>query len=141
VLTPEEKKFNAMVPTRRGVQALLVEFTGTDGANPVAGLVLGTDGNLYGTTSSGGSGGGGTIFRLVMPRLSRLARQPAGNFLLTGTGPANEPYRLWAGTDFSLPFTSWTRVTNGFFDSNGNLSCTDVSATTNTSRFYRISVP
>jgi hypothetical protein len=119
----------------------LIEFIGTNGENPVTGLVFGTDGNLYGTTFSDEPGGGGTIFRLVMPRLSGMARQPAGSFLLTGTGPANEAYRLWAGTDFSLPFTSWRRVTNGFFESNGNLSCTDVSATTNSSRFYRISVP
>src|SRR5439155_9294749 len=30
-------------------------------------LVFGKDGNLYGTTDSGGSGGGGTFFRLNIP--------------------------------------------------------------------------
>ena len=37
---------------------------GDDGANPVAGLVIGKNGVLYGTTSSGGTSGGGTVFAL-----------------------------------------------------------------------------
>jgi uncharacterized repeat protein (TIGR03803 family) len=37
----------------------------SDGAWPVADLLLDTAGNLYGTTSSGGSGGGGTVFELT----------------------------------------------------------------------------
>ena len=36
-----------------------------DGSNPRAGLVQGTDGNFYGTTSAGGVGGGGTIFAIT----------------------------------------------------------------------------
>jgi uncharacterized repeat protein (TIGR03803 family) len=36
----------------------------TDGQLPVAGLVQGTDGNLYSTASSAGSGGYGTVFKL-----------------------------------------------------------------------------
>jgi uncharacterized repeat protein (TIGR03803 family) len=35
-----------------------------DGSSPNGGLVLGQDGNLYGTTYSGGSAGLGTIFRI-----------------------------------------------------------------------------
>jgi len=37
---------------------------GADGARPQAGLIEGTDGALYGTTSSGGSNDFGTVFRL-----------------------------------------------------------------------------
>lgn len=36
-----------------------------DGQTPVAGLVFGRDGNLYGTTSAGGSAGQGTVFRMT----------------------------------------------------------------------------
>ncbi len=44
----------------------LYSFTGgSDGAYPFGGLVLGADGNIYGTTSGGGTYGGGTVFRLA----------------------------------------------------------------------------
>ena len=36
-----------------------------DGSNPVAGLVLDTEGNLYGTTEYGGEYGGGTVFEVT----------------------------------------------------------------------------
>ncbi len=36
-----------------------------DGGQPVAGVVQGSDGNFYGTTSSGGTGGGGTVFKIT----------------------------------------------------------------------------
>jgi uncharacterized repeat protein (TIGR03803 family) len=44
------------------------QYTGTgclDGLLPAGGLVQATDGNFYGTTSSGGVGGGGTVFKLT----------------------------------------------------------------------------
>jgi uncharacterized repeat protein (TIGR03803 family) len=44
---------------------VLHTFTGMqDGAGPYAGLTLDRGGNLYGTTSTGGPGGAGTVFRL-----------------------------------------------------------------------------
>jgi uncharacterized repeat protein (TIGR03803 family) len=39
--------------------------TNADGANPVAGLLAATDGNLYGTAEFGGLNGLGTIFELI----------------------------------------------------------------------------
>jgi uncharacterized repeat protein (TIGR03803 family) len=44
----------------------LYAFSGDDGSEPYAGLVEGKDGNLYGTTSLGGTNGGyGTVFRIT----------------------------------------------------------------------------
>jgi len=40
---------------------------GTDGAYPVAGVIFDAAGNLYGGTSTGGSGSGGTVFELSPP--------------------------------------------------------------------------
>ena len=41
--------------------------SGTDGANPNGGLVLGGKGNVYGTTYAGGSGDWGTVYELNVP--------------------------------------------------------------------------
>mgnify|MGYP002401987095 CR=1 FL=1 len=43
----------------------LVDFDQTNGGQPAAALVQGLDGNLYGTTSSGGANNGGTVFRMT----------------------------------------------------------------------------
>ena len=57
-----------MTPT--GALTTLHSFDGTDGATPVAGLIEAIEGNLYGTTPSGGNGpsggiGAGTVFRVT----------------------------------------------------------------------------
>lgn len=52
--------------TPRGKLALLHDFTrGKDGGNPIGMLILGFDGNFYGTTSDGGFGDCGTVFRIT----------------------------------------------------------------------------
>jgi uncharacterized repeat protein (TIGR03803 family) len=49
-----------------GKESVLYTFTGgTDGAYPRTGLIIGNDGNLYGTASQGGSGGYGTVWKLT----------------------------------------------------------------------------
>jgi len=47
------------------VETLLYNFAGADGNQPVGGVVFDASGNLYGTTVSGGSKGGGTAFELT----------------------------------------------------------------------------
>jgi len=59
--------------TTNGTLTTLVSFACTNGAFPMAGLTLGTDGNFYATTMGGGIGnsthpnGLGTVFRLLIP--------------------------------------------------------------------------
>ena len=54
--------------TPSGVLTTLYSFDISDGDYPVGGLIQARDGNFYGTTSSLGPNGYGTVFRLVLPR-------------------------------------------------------------------------
>jgi len=53
--------------TLDGTEFILHRFSGgSDGAVPAGGVILDASSNLYGTTSIGGSGGGGTVFTLTL---------------------------------------------------------------------------
>lgn len=90
--------------TSSGLLSTLVEFTGNNTSNkgkgPTAALVLGSDGNFYGTTAKGGASDLGTVFRMT-----------AGGVLttlveFTGNGASNKG---------SLPTTSLLQSTDGNF--------------------------
>jgi uncharacterized repeat protein (TIGR03803 family) len=87
-------------------------FTGPDGANPsYAGLVMGTNGSLYGTTSSGGAGGAGTIFALSgFP--PTIVSQP-GN--LTAPAGATVTFTVEAGGSQPLSYR-WRKNSNSLSD-------------------------
>jgi uncharacterized repeat protein (TIGR03803 family) len=53
--------------TPAGAFRIVATFNGKDGAGPDQ-LALGADGTLYGTTETGGTTGGGVIFKLTLPR-------------------------------------------------------------------------
>jgi len=61
---------------------------GTNGACPCAGLVQGSDGCFYGTTSQGGTNGWGTVFKLTMVPEPQLTIIPFGPLVLL-TWPTN----------------------------------------------------
>jgi uncharacterized repeat protein (TIGR03803 family) len=55
--------------TPKGKEAVLYSFAGEpDGSSPQAALVMDASGNLYGTTTAGGSAGNGTVFKLAFPK-------------------------------------------------------------------------
>ena len=85
----------------------LHNFDGTNGADPFAGLVQATNGDLYGTTENGGAnGGGGTIFRI------------------TPTGTLTTLYSFCSQTgctDGDNPYAGLIQATNGnFYGTTGN---------------------
>ena len=63
----------ARLPTAELVSALggltlaAVNFHGSDGPNPAAGVVIGVGGVLYGTSEFGGAMGYGIVFSLTPP--------------------------------------------------------------------------
>jgi uncharacterized repeat protein (TIGR03803 family) len=94
--------------TPSGAFTLLHSFAGTaDGGMPSGGFLLGTNGNLYGTLRSGGSGNAGALFRMT----------PAGAVTLlysfTGGADGGQPLGgLVQGTDGSLYGTTETGGSN-----------------------------
>ena len=52
--------------TPSGTLTTLHSFNGGDGSEPLGGLVQATNGDLYGTTESGGANGDGTVFKIIL---------------------------------------------------------------------------
>ena len=127
----------------------LVAFNSTNGANPEGDITLDGAGNLYGTTTSGGTNGYGIVYKIAAgtSTLSTLASfeytnganpaagvtiDSAGNLYGTtvsgGTGNAGTVYKIAAGTNtittlaaFNYPTTGANLYGSVTLDSDGNL--------------------
>jgi uncharacterized repeat protein (TIGR03803 family) len=76
---------------------VLFTFSGTNGQDPVAQMVQGSDGNFYGTTVTGGSSSLGVIFRIT----------PAGNFTVL--------HNFAGTTDGAFPYGGLVQASDGNF--------------------------
>jgi uncharacterized repeat protein (TIGR03803 family) len=95
-----------------GDETILYSFgsSPTDGAQPLAGLVQGSDGNLYGTTQYGGNGWSeGTMFR-ISPSGSYTNLYSFGNYPADGVTPVG----LVQGNDGNFYGTSFDGGAWGF---------------------------
>jgi uncharacterized repeat protein (TIGR03803 family) len=72
--------------TPAGVETVLHSFVGgaTDGSFPTAGLIQGSDGNFYGTTTGGGPIGEGTVFQITPSGIETVLHSFVGT---DGIGP------------------------------------------------------
>ncbi|MGA2906032.1 MAG: choice-of-anchor tandem repeat GloVer-containing protein [Candidatus Korobacteraceae bacterium] len=137
-----------LTPSASGwTETILHNFSdGRDGGEPYGGLIFDQSGNLYGTTSTGGSEGGGTVFELTpsnggwnfnvlysfnayMGSLAKLAMDTSGRLYGTILIGSPEVFQLtlsngqWTQTGFNgsagvYPFG------NVIFDAAGNLYST-----------------
>lgn len=107
--------------TLTGTLTTLHSFDSTDGCNPQAGLIVASNGSLYGTTTSCGAHGYGTVFRITQAGKfttlysfgasdgaypsSRLIQATDGNLYGTtyGGGPYSSPFPPYGnGTVFKI---------------------------------------
>ncbi len=113
----------------------LISFNQTNGAFPNAGLIQGNDGNFYGTTASGGPGGGGTLFQIT----------PSGTLTnlvsFDGTNGADPRARLVQGSDGNLYGTTYNGGSNNagtVFQLTTNGTLTTLATFANTNGAYPI---
>jgi uncharacterized repeat protein (TIGR03803 family) len=109
-------------------QTILYTFQGTtDGQNPVGGVVLDNDGNLYGGTFDGGVNGGGTVYEL-----SPSASGWTFTVLYSFTGGYGGPYNKLTLAKGSIYGSTNSDGANGFGSifkltpSNGSWKFTDL---------------
>jgi uncharacterized repeat protein (TIGR03803 family) len=104
------------VPGAPMTETILRRFKETDGDGygPNAGLVLGPNGAIYGTTRNGGASGLGTVFELAPPA------SPGGNWTETilhsfaGGSDGYQPNEVVLGSNGTLYGTTWYGGTSGY---------------------------
>jgi hypothetical protein len=80
----------------------VISFNSTNGFHPFGGVTLDSSGNIYGTTSFGGSQSGGTIFAIT----AAGGGGGGGGGVLTATVSVKSPASVVAGQKLSVTMTS-----------------------------------
>ncbi len=115
--------------------------TNTDGAFPVAGLLV-VGNSVYGTTFSGGPGSAGTVFSLPIAQaptvITNIIRNADGSVTLFFLGGPNSTNIVQASTNLAPSF--WQNVSTNVADAGGAWQFTE-NVATNQPRFYRSYAP
>jgi uncharacterized repeat protein (TIGR03803 family) len=98
--------------TPSGTETVLYSFAGgsSDGANPEAGVIQGSDGNFYGATYLGGASGLGTVFELTPSGTETVLHAFAGGIGDGGNPSAN----LIQSSDGNLYGSTYAGGTSGY---------------------------
>jgi uncharacterized repeat protein (TIGR03803 family) len=111
-------------------------YTNSDGAGPLAGLVL-SGNTLYGTAWLGGSGSSGTIFSISLPVIPpQLSITPAGGSIILTWPTKATGFTLQSTTNLVSP-ALWTPVSQAPIVINGQNAVTNPIS--GTRQFYRLS--
>jgi uncharacterized repeat protein (TIGR03803 family) len=96
--------------TPSGTETVMHAFakTGSDGETPYAGLIQGSDGNLYGTTYFGGASGFGTVFKVTLSGIETVL------YSFAGGSDGQHPYAdVIQGSDGNFYGTTYDGGANG----------------------------
>ncbi len=97
-----------LVPPAKGAsawtEAVLWQFSGgNDGGEPSGTLIMDKSGNIYGTTTTGGTGAVGTVFELSPPRAGAHGWTETVLYNFTGNNDGGEPFgRVLLASDGNL---------------------------------------
>jgi uncharacterized repeat protein (TIGR03803 family) len=108
-----------------------------DGAQPYAGLVQGTDGYFYGTTSGAGDYGGGTFFRFAVAPKLHAAANPNQTIQFFWDALVGAKYVLQYSSDLSSG--NWNNLGSPITATSTSAATSDLSPT-DQRRFYRLQV-
>ena len=93
----------------------------TDGKTPYAGLILGTDGNFYGTTYSGGAHQGGTVFKISPTGALTTLYSFCSSASCADGSNSNAPLlQASDGNFYGTTFAGGLAAVGGFPDTNGS---------------------
>jgi uncharacterized repeat protein (TIGR03803 family) len=128
--------------TPNGAFVILHMFLGgNEGYKPMAAMVQGQDGNLYGTTANGGMATSsntnrGTIFRLVIPPMIQPIAQTGGAITLTWSSIVGQTYQVQCNSD--LNSTNWINLTPLITPTSSRTMVSDTISVNQQQRYYRI---
>jgi uncharacterized repeat protein (TIGR03803 family) len=127
-----------MTPT--GIFTPLCSFTGgIDGRAPMSGLIQGPDGCFYGSTSSGGTGRGGTIYKLTLNNATPTLNITGTKAQVILTWPDTASEFILETSDRLGPYAHWIPWTMGFSLSSG--FCILTNQVNSPSGFFRLRKP